>query len=71
MNQLGRYNMERLIYIFPLDKNIKILLEEQKYPKKETEPKIIKQVFYKKDRVVLDKKITLEFNTYNIDLKTS
>ena len=70
-NNVSKIYSKQFIYIFPLDKNIKILLEEQKYPKKETEPKIIKQVFYKKDGVVLDKKITLEFNTYDIDLKAS
>ncbi len=59
------------IYIFTLDKNIKILLEKQKYPKKEFEPKIIKQVFYKKDGIILDKKITLNYNTYDDDMKAS
>jgi len=49
------------IYIFPLVKNLDILLEKQTYPKRETEPTIIKQVYYKKNGTVLKKKLVIDY----------
>ena len=70
-NNVSKIYSKQHIYIFTLDKKINILLDKSTYPKRETEQKIIKQVFYKKDGIILDKKFIIDFNTYQDDLKVS
>lgn len=43
------------IYIFPLVKNLPVKRDKQPYPKKETEPLIVKETIYKKNGVILNR----------------
>ena len=47
------------IYIFPLVKGLQFTREKKPYPKKETEPLIVKEIVYKQNGVVLGKPHTL------------
>lgn len=42
---------KQFCYIFPLSKDIEVLREKQPYPKKETEPKILRRIIYKENGV--------------------
>ncbi len=63
-NNVSKIYSKQFIYIFPIDENIKVLLKEQPYPKKENEAKIIKQVFYKNDGIILNKKLILNYDIH-------
>ena len=45
----------------PLSENIEFLLEKHPYPKKETEPRIIRRTIIKKDGEMLPKKQIINY----------
>lgn len=47
--------------MFLLVKDLDFLLEQSTYPKRETEPTIMKRVYYKKDGQVLKEKMIIEY----------
>ena len=49
------------IYVMPLSENIEFLLEKHPYPKKETEPRIIRRTIIKKDGEMLPKKQIINY----------
>lgn len=61
-NNVSRFHARQYIYIMPIDKKVNILRPiEEFYPKRETEPKITKQIIYKENGVILDKKRVVDF----------
>ena len=67
----SRIHARQYIYIFRINKDIKVLRDKEEYPRKNKEPLIVKEIIYKKDGIVLDKKLIIDFNTYQDDLKVS
>ena len=49
------------IYVMPLSENIEFLLEKHPYPKKETEPRIVRRTIIKKDGEMLPKKQIINY----------
>ena len=57
-DNVSKIESRQHIYVFPLQK-VEYMLDQKPYPKKETEPTIVREVVYKKDGVVLDKPIEI------------
>lgn len=62
-DNISKIEARQHIYVFPLDKKIEIIPEKQPYPKKESEPLIVRRVHYKKDGKVCNPK---EVDLYDI-----
>jgi len=54
-NNVSKITSKQHIYVMPLKKKVKFLLEEKQYPKKDTEITIIERKWIKKDGVVINK----------------
>lgn len=64
-NDVSKIISKQHIYVYPLQDDIKFNLEEKPYPRKETEPRILKEFIYKENGVILDSKRIIDY-TKNI-----
>ena len=53
-DNVSKIQSRQHIYIFPLVSGLQFTRKREPYPKKETEPLIIKEIIYKKDGVILN-----------------
>lgn len=66
---VAKIESRQYIYIFPLVPNLPILREKQPYPKKETEPTIVRRIYYKKNGIILPKRKVVDYTVPEIPMQ--
>lgn len=61
IHNVSRIHARQYIYIFRIDKNIKVLRDKESYPKKDQEPLITKELIYKRNDITLSKKEIINY----------